>query len=93
MSVLMTKAIQTNVIAYMRQCKLGEDIIAKFMSFIKNEDMWQKKSYQQLFDYIDDLYICDICENVEHEEFMHDTEAIVNGGVGYICESCMRDRW
>ena len=87
----MTREMQENTIEYMRQCKLGEDVIAKFMSFIKNEDLWQGKTYTQLFDYIDDLYICDSCGEVEHEEFMTSTDTMVGGGLGTICEQCMRD--
>lgn len=87
----MTKSIQKNLIDYMKQCKLEDKVIAKFMAFIRNEDKWQKKTYTQLFDYIDDLYICDMCGEVEHEEFMTATETMVNGGIGIICESCMRD--
>lgn len=38
-----------------------------------------------------DLKQCIQCENIELEEDMFDTEGIVNGGIGYICESCKED--
>ena len=91
----MTREMQDNTIEYMRQCKLGEGVIAKFMAFIKNEDLWQGKTYTQLFDYVDDLYICENegCENVEHIDDMTDTLGKVNGGLGLICPSCLNDGW
>ncbi|WBK39954.1 hypothetical protein [PinkBerry-associated phage LS06-2018-MD08] len=91
MSVMMTKSIQKNLIDYMKQCKLEDKVIAKIMAFLKNEDLWQKKTYQQLFDYIDDLYLCDCCGNVEHEEHLTATDGMINGGIGIICPSCLND--
>ena len=91
MSVLMTRSVEKNVIDYMKQCKLEDNVIALIMSFLKNEDKWQDKTYDELFNYIDDLYLCDCCGKIEHEEFMTATEGMINGSIGVICEECMRD--
>ena len=42
-------------------------------------------------DYIEDLEKCSNCENVEEKDKMFDTEGIVDGGVGLVCESCFND--
>jgi len=87
----MNKSIQKNVIDYMKQCDLADNIIALIMSHLKNENMWQNKTYEQLFNYIDDLYVCDSCGEITHEEHLTCTEGMINGGIGVLCPTCMND--
>lgn len=42
-------------------------------------------------DYIADLRTCDNCKSIEREEDLYDTENMVNGGIGKICENCLND--
>ena len=50
-----------------------------------------EESLKAIVSHLEDLKECDVCGNVETDEYMHDTETMVNGGIGVICESCMRD--
>lgn len=34
---------------------------------------------------------CDICGYIYEEEELTDTEGMVNGSIGYLCEQCMED--
>lgn len=41
-------------------------------------------------DYIYELTKCGQCEEIGEKDNMIDTEQIVNGGIGLICEECYR---
>ena len=41
-------------------------------------------------DYLDELVKCEQCDEINERDKMIDTEQIVNGGVGLICEECYR---
>lgn len=42
-------------------------------------------------DYLENLEKCNNCDNLEEKEKMFDTEQIINGGVGLVCENCYKD--
>ena len=70
--------------AYMREA----GVVNEYMDLPSAED-----SLKAIVSHLEDLNVCDICGELETDEYMHDTEGTVNGSVGVICESCMRDRW
>ena len=38
---------------------------------------------------MEEVYICPICGEEVDELF--DTEGMINGGIGYVCEQCLED--
>jgi len=38
-----------------------------------------------------DLEKCEMCGSYNLSEDLRDTEGMVNGGIGYVCESCIND--
>jgi len=38
-----------------------------------------------------DLEKCEMCGEYNLSEDLRDTEGMVNGGIGYVCESCIND--
>lgn len=41
-------------------------------------------------DYIEELVKCEQCDEIYEKDMMIDTEQVVNGGIGLICEECYR---
>ena len=42
-------------------------------------------------DDLEELKQCEICHEWFNEDELFDTEGMLNGGVGYVCEQCMED--
>lgn len=42
-------------------------------------------------DDIEELSKCDLCDEWFEEEALIDTDGMVNGSVGYVCEQCLHD--
>lgn len=44
-------------------------------------------------DYIDELAKCEQCDEICERDMMIDTEQMINGGIGLICEECYRSMY
>ena len=38
-----------------------------------------------------DLEKCEMCGEYNFSEYLIDTDGMVNGGIGYVCENCKSD--
>ena len=66
-----------------------KDLYSRYLS------EWLSSNYSHMppmdfTSYIEDLQQCEQCG--EWEEELNDTEGLVNGGYGMICDSCWEDR-
>jgi len=87
----MNKHMELKVIGYLVHCSLSDSTIAKFMSYLKNEvTSWQTLSYEQYVDVLDELWLCDVCGDVVHEDDAVDTFGKIDGDYGAIvCPDCI----
>ena len=42
-------------------------------------------------DDVEELVLCESCQEYCKEDELHDTEGMINGGIGYVCEQCMEN--
>lgn len=87
----MDRNTELKVVGYLIHCGLGNDTIAKFMSYLKNEvTSWRDLEYEEYTALLDELWLCETCGDVVHEDDAVDTFGTINGDYGAIvCPDCI----
>lgn len=49
---------------------------------------YRKLTFQEIINKLQDVRVCPVCEEATFEKFMVDTEGMVDGGYGMVCDFC-----
>ena len=80
-----SKQNEKALIQYLTAQDTPTNLIARLMAFTRENADYGGMSVAECTDYLDGLFECVVCNEIEHEDFLTDVN-----GVGLTCVDCMR---
>lgn len=78
---------QALIIALVTQT-FGEQDAKALTEFVFEVLDYRKMTFAAIINELENVRICESCGEATYEEFMVDTEGLVNGGYGIVCDYC-----